>query len=331
MPSRKDKLRVHVQESAGSVDVFRIDRAKCLAELESHPDLVDRIALSFGNTVDDLDSALRDTEVLVVGNFDATNLKDRAPQLRWIQSIFAGMEKLAPQVPDDIMLTNASGVHAPKAAEFAIGAMLMLNCGIPQFIEDKASAIWEPRFTPSITGRTVAILGVGAMGTAVAAQAKHFGMTVIGVARSTGPRPHIDACFEPAQLAEVLPRADFVVITLPNTPETRGMLGRRELDLLPRHAGLVSIGRAQVLDHDALIDKLSKGELGGAFLDVFEQEPLPTNSPLWRTPRLVITPHCAVDDASSYVSRSLAVFFDNLRRYLNGDGLNNLVDKKLGY
>jgi phosphoglycerate dehydrogenase-like enzyme len=331
MSDRQGKLRIHVQESAGSVDVFRIDRAKCLAGLAEHPDLADCIDLSFGRTSEDLERALTTAEVLVVGNFDAKKLKQRAPKLRWIQSIFAGMEKLAPQVPEEIMLTNASGVHAPKAAEFAIGAMLMLNCGIPQFVEDKLSATWEPRFTPSIAGRTVAILGVGAMGLAVARHAKHFGLTVLGVARSADPRPSVDACFEPSWLAEVLPRADFVVITLPNTPETRGMINRRELDLLPKHAGIISIGRAQVLDHEALADKLAKSELAGAFLDVFEQEPLPATSPLWRTPRLIITPHCVVDDASSYASRSLGVFFDNLRRYLKGDTLNNLVDQKLGY
>jgi len=331
MLGRRNRLRVHVQESAGSVDVFRIDQAKCLAALAGHADLAEHIDLSFGRTADDLEQALPSAEVLVVGNFDAKNLQQRAPNLRWIQSIFAGMEKLAPQVPDAIMLTNASGVHAPKAAEFAIGAMLMLNCDIPQFIEDKASMTWKPRFTPSIDGRTVAILGVGAMGIAVAQLAKRFGMTVLGVARSAGPRPGVDACFEPSRLSEVLPRADFVVITLPNTTDTRGMIGRRELDLLPKHAGIVSVGRAQVLDHEALADKLAEGELSGAFLDVFVQEPLPPTSVLWRTPRLVITPHCVVDDASSYVSRSLAVFFDNLRRYLNGDSLNNLVDQKLGY
>ena len=331
MSSEPRKIPVHVQESAGSIDVFRIDRTKCLAALAEYPDLVERIDLSFGSSAEDLEHALPSAEVLVVGNFDAKNLQQRAPNLRWIQSIFAGMEKLAPQVPTSIMLTNASGVHAPKAAEFVVGAMLMLNCAIPQFIEDKANVRWEPVFTTSIAGRTVVIIGVGSMGLAIAQHAKYFGLTVLGVARTAGERPNLDACYEPSQFRQVLPRADFVVITLPNTPETRGLIGRRELNLLPKHAGIISVGRAQVLDHEALVEKLFNGELGGAFLDVFEEEPLPAGSALWRTPRLVITPHCVVDDASSYVRRSLSVFFDNLRRYLKGEALNNLVDQKLGY
>ncbi len=109
------------------------------------------------------------------------------------------------------------------------------------------------------------------------------------------------------------------------------MLGRAELDLLPRHAGIVNLGRGPVIDNDALADKLRKGELSGAVLDVFPQEPLPSASPLWSTPNLIMSPHCAVDDAESYAARALDIFLGNLARYLAGRKLNNVVDTKLGY
>jgi phosphoglycerate dehydrogenase-like enzyme len=190
---------------------------------------------------------------------------------------------------------------------------------------------WDQRFTSTIDGRTAVLLGVGAIGTAVARLLRRFGVRVLGVRRSGRPHRLVEEMYRTSELAKVLPRADFLVVTTPLTPETRGLLGRRELDLLPRHAGLVNLGRGAVLDADALADKLERGELAGAVLDVLPQEPLPPASRLWTTPNLVITPHCAVDDGERYVARCLDVFFENLDRYLSGRRLTNLVDPKLGY
>jgi phosphoglycerate dehydrogenase-like enzyme len=132
-------------------------------------------------------------------------------------------------------------------------------------------------------------------------------------------------------LMEVLPQADFLLVTLPLTERTRGLLGRTQLDMLPAHAGLVNLGRGAVIDNDALADKLRNGELSGAVLDVFPEEPLPSSSPLWSTPNLIMSPHCAVDDGASYAESALEVFLDNLRRYVAGRRLNNVVDKSQGY
>jgi len=118
---------------------------------------------------------------------------------------------------------------------------------------------------------------------------------------------------------------------LPLTPETNGLIGPAELDLLPKHAGVVNLGRGRVIDYDALRQKLQKGELSGAVLDVFYEEPLPADSPLWSTPNLILSPHCAVDDESVYVERCLDIFFGNLKRFLAGRPLENVVDTRLGY
>ena len=132
-------------------------------------------------------------------------------------------------------------------------------------------------------------------------------------------------------LHAVLPRAQFLVSTLPNTPETRDLVGAEEFALLPKGAGFVSIGRGQVVDESALAASLVAGHLGGAVLDVFQQEPLPAESPLWAMENVVITPHCGVDDLATYLPRALEIFCNNLDRYLRGAPLDNVVDCSLGY
>jgi phosphoglycerate dehydrogenase-like enzyme len=172
---------------------------------------------------------------------------------------------------------------------------------------------------------------VGAIGVEVARLARRFGLRVLGVSRNGRPHRAVEAMYRTAQLAKVLPRADFLVVAAPLTPATRGLVGRKELDLLPAHAGVVNLGRGPVIDNTALADKLARGELGGAVLDVFDTEPLPPDSPLWATPNLIATPHCAVDDGPRYVARCLDIFFDNARRYLAGRALRNRIEPKLGY
>jgi phosphoglycerate dehydrogenase-like enzyme len=241
------------------------------------------------------------------------------------------VEKVAPVIPDDVTLTNASGVHGPRGGEYGITAVLMLNSRVPSFVTNQQATRWEEIYTTPLEGKTLVLLGVGAIGGEVARLAKRFGMRVLGVTRGGKPHKSVDRMFRPKQFAQVLPKADFMLSTLPLTPETDGLVGRAELDLLPRHAGIVNLGRGRVMDYDALMEKLRKGELSGAVLDVFYEEPLPANSPLWSTPNLIMSPHCAVDDESVYVERCLDIFFDNLKRFFAGRPLNNVVDTRLGY
>jgi phosphoglycerate dehydrogenase-like enzyme len=324
------RIRLHVQNDPLSpndaVTPVRFARAA-----RGVPDLRRRLAVTFGVDPPALEAGLHEAEILLTGHFPAHDLRARAPRLRWIQSTSAGVETLAPLVPPDVVLTNASGVHGPKGAEYALTALLMLNHGVPHFVTRQRERRWEPRFASTIAGRTVLVVGVGHIGAEVARLARRFGMRVLGVRRSGRPHRWVDRMFTPAGLHRALPRADFVVVTLPLTTETRHLLGRRELDLLPRGAGLVNLGRGAVIDHEALVDKLRRGELGGAVLDVFPEEPLPPDAPLWTAPGVILSPHCAVDDAVHYVPRALDIFFDNLRRYLAGRPLRNRVDPARGY
>jgi phosphoglycerate dehydrogenase-like enzyme len=287
--------------------------------------------VTFGVDPPALESGLREAEILIAAHVDGRDLASRAPRLRWIQSTSAGVEKLVPHLPPSVVLTNASGVHGPKGGEYAMTALLMLNHGVPHFVTSQRERRWDPLFTSPIAGRTVVIVGVGRIGGEVARLARRFGMKVLGVRRSGRPHPAVHRMFSTKGIRTALRRADFVVVTTPLTSGTRGLVGAKELDCLPRHAGLVNLGRGAVVDYDALSAKLWAKELSGAVLDVFPEEPLPPESPLWATPNLIVSPHCAVDDGVAYVPRCLDIFFANLRRYIGGRPLRNVVDRTQGY
>jgi phosphoglycerate dehydrogenase-like enzyme len=330
-PTVRRPLRIHVQESLGSLDVFIVTESRLRPLLESRPSLHAVLDLSFGATRAELDRGLSTAEVMLVGNFETDDLTRRAPRVRWIQSIFAGVEKLAPVIPSSIVLTNGSGVHAAKAAEYGIGAIILLNTGFLPFIANQRRRVWQPVFTTGLAGKTVALLGTGKLATGVAQHCRAFGMRVIGVNRQGRPAAAFDEVFRVDTLPDALARTDFLVVTLPNTQDTRRLMGAREFACMPEGAGLVSIGRGQVIDEAALVAALASKHLSGAVLDVFEKEPLPPESPLWEMENVVITPHCGVDDLSGYLPRALNIFLDNVERYLSGAPLENVVDLTHGY
>ena len=326
------RLRVHVTHGPTIVESQIVTPERMSRGAKTFPGVLARLDVSYGDGPAALDAGLAEAEVLfLAGTVDLSDLRRRAPRLKWIQSMSAGVEKLAPLIPDGITLTNASGVHGPRGGEYGITGVLMLNSRVPQFVGNQQKARWHQIHTTPLKGKTLLLLGTGAIGGEVARLAKQFGMRVLGVSRSGKKHPSIDRVYRTADLAKALPLADFLLSTLPLTPETKGMLGRRELDLLPPHAGIVNLGRAGVIDYEGLAEKLGKGELAGAVLDVFDPEPLPASSPLWSVPNLILSPHCAVDDEEAYVPRCLDIFFDNAKRMLAGQALRNVVDTRLGY
>jgi phosphoglycerate dehydrogenase-like enzyme len=326
------KPRIHVTHSSAIVESQLVTPARIRVHAKKFPGLLSRVEFVHGDDPASLEASLPEADILLLsGNIDLGRLKERAPRLRWIQSCSAGVEKVAPSIPVGITLTNASGVHGPRGGEYGMTAVLMLNSRVPAFVNNQQAARWEQIHTTPLKGKTLVLLGVGAIGGEVARLAKRFGMRVLGVTRGGKPHKSVDRVYRTKQLAQALPKADFVLSTLPLTPETNGLVSRAMLDLLLPRAGVVNLGRGRVMDYDALMDKLHKGELAGAVLDVFYEEPLPADSPLWSTPNLIISPHCAVDDESVYVERCLDIFFGNLRRFLAGGPLNNVVDTRLGY
>jgi phosphoglycerate dehydrogenase-like enzyme len=257
-------------------------------------------------------------------------LKSR--RLRWVHAAGAGVERLCQDVAGtDIIVTN-SHIHGDPISEHVFGMLLSLARRLPEFFQCQEQRRWARHDRPGtlLAGRTMGVLGLGTLGVAVAKRAAAFGMRVVGTKRTPAPVPHVDRVFPSHELDEVLRMSDAVVVTLPYTAETKGLIGARELALLPPGAFVINVGRGGIIDEAALVAALRSGRLGGAGSDVFDQEPLPEDSPLWDTPRLIITSHCA-GAFEGYMDRVVPLFCENLRRYLAGRPLLNVVDVSRGY
>jgi len=331
-------MHIHFETKRDKPPVFKITR-ELIDAAASRSAIGAQLHLTLGSNLADLDP-LRTAVGLVTSNdvirdppFPLADLAARAPALRWIHIIGAGIEPLLPLdwLPRGTSLTNNSGVHAQKTGEFATMALLMLNVRVPQIFTNQMIGRWDQIFTPSIVGRTLAMVGLGDMGSAGAQQGKRLGMRVLGLRRRVRPHRFVDEVFAPDRLHAMLEQADFIYVAAPLTPETHHLIDRQALARARRGAGLVNVGRAGVVDYDALQEALASGTLSGAVLDVFDPEPLPDDSPLWRTPNLYISPHCSSDDSEAYLPRTLDLVFNNATRLITGQRLKNVVDRKRGY
>lgn len=256
----------------------------------------------------------------------------RAKRLRWVHSMGAGVENLSRDVAGtDIIVTN-SHAHGDVIAEHVMALLLAHSRRLAVAITRQVEGRWarEGAVGTVLRGKTMSIVGLGAIGTELARRAAAFGMRVWGVRRSGTAVPGVDRVVAPAALDEVLRAADVLAITLPLTPETHGLIGAREIGLLPDGAFLINVGRGGIVDEAALAAAIESGHLAGAGLDVFEQEPLPPASPLWRLPGVIITPHVG-GSSPGFLERAVPFFCENLRRYLMGEPLLNRVDVTRGY
>jgi len=272
-------------------------------------------------------------DIIVDPAFPKAKLADAAPKLRWIHIIGAGIEPLLPLdwLPEQVTLTNNSGVHAEKTGEFATLALLSLCSRLPEMVANQHRARWRQIFTPSIAGKTVLVVGLGEMGGAAAKSAKKLGMRVLGVRRNPQTHRHADAVLPLKQLHKGLAQADFVLVAAPLTPATAHLIDARAIAAMKEGAGLINVGRAGVVDYKALAKALRTGKLSGAMLDVFDPEPLPKDSPLWRVPNLILTPHCSSDDLDHYLPKTLDLAFANMARLRAGKKLKNAVNPATGY
>jgi phosphoglycerate dehydrogenase-like enzyme len=337
------KIRVHIKNNHASPDtfpptpegeaVFAITRERFEQAAARHADVAGHIDAFIDWDLDNFAESMKTAEILVTWDFPTANLAAVAPNLKWIHIIGAGVEHLCPMdwVPPGVTVVNNKGAHAAKAGEFGLMAVLMLHSRVPALSWNQRSSSWNSLYSSPIAGRTVLVIGVGSIGSAVARKLRELGVYVIGVSRHGQLSDDVDEMHKSSKLEELLPRADYVFVATPATAETRGMLSRRRLGLMKTDAGLINVGRASVVDYDALAAMLSEGRLSGAILDVFDPEPLPADSPLWHTPNLIVTPHVSADDGAAYVPLTLDLFFANVRRYLANQPLQNIVRPELGY
>jgi glyoxylate/hydroxypyruvate reductase A len=327
-------MRIHVHNPA-TPSVFSVTEAE-LAEATTRAGQDGRHSITFGTSAEDLEAALPEVEVLISGPGPIAEVlpllqPDKAPRLRLIFTVAAGIDTLPPDRVPPVPFVNNRGAHGEKAAEFVAMALLMLTSGMPQFIADQQAKRWDQRFFRGLRGRRLTILGLGAMGGASAEQAAHFGMEVTGIRGTPAPHPACRDVVGIEQLESLLPESEFLLVSCPLTAKTRGILDRRRIGLLPKGGFVINIGRGPLIDQAALCDALDEGHLGGAILDVFDPEPVPPEDRVWTTRNLVMTPHAAVDDVVSYIPRSLDVFFGNLAALEAGHPLLTPVDFARGY
>lgn len=326
------KVHIHFDNDTALGEVFEVTRARINASLRKFPGLAKRLKITLEDDGRRLDENLRTADVLFGWNFDRRNLARRAPNLRWIHAPGAGINHFLPfdWLPKNVVFTNNRGIHGSRAHEYAIMSILMLNNRVPEMVTHQRAGRWQQCFNSGIEGKTLLIIGVGSVGSGLATWAKRFGMKVIGIRRTGQPRPDVDEMHKPSALRRLLPRADFVAVVTPATAQTKRMLGPGEIALLKKGAGLLNYSRAALVDYEALRKRLAKGEVS-AVLDVFDPEPLPASSPLWKTPNLIITPHCSSDDTERYTPKTLDLVFGQMQRFLAGKKLTNVVDRHLEY
>jgi glyoxylate/hydroxypyruvate reductase A len=286
-----------------------------------------------------LTEMMRETEVLLgyVPSEYQSDIKLHFPKLRWMQSASAGIgwrAKSQGWTETDIDFTSSSGIHSTPLAEFCLMTMLMQVKDYNHIAEEKQRRHWQRTCTTELKGKTLAIVGLGRVGREIARLSRCFGIRVYATKRHVdGMDPesvNVDKLYPSSELKQMLGEADFVVLIVPETQETRGLLGKEEIASMKRGAYLINISRGTTVDERALIEALQSGHLSGAALDVFMEEPLPEDSPFWDIPNVIVSPHSA-STADTENTKLTEIFCDNYHRYIEGKPLRNLSDKKLLY
>lgn len=326
-------LHVHVENASTLMPVFQVREDQYEKALARHPDVARVLRTTWGVDQSNWKAEAASADAIITYRFPKETLAADAPKLKFLQVLGAGVDYLLPLdwVPPHVTMLTNSGAHVPKAAQSGLMTLLMLNSRMPELAWSHRARRWNRVFTSTLDGRTLLVVGVGAIGGGVAEHAKAFGMRVLGIRRSGEPHPYVDEMHRPDALHALLPRADFVMLNTALTPETKFLVGERELGLMKRGASLVNMSRGGLLDPAALDRALRSGHLAGAMIDVSYPEPPPADWPYWDTPNLMITPHVLSDDIDNYVPRTLDLFFSNLRRWFAGEPLTNVVDLERSY
>ena len=274
-------------------------------------------------------------ELFFVIKFDRTVAYPRdtvlaCPTLQWITVGGTGVDHLRPWDPDRVMVTNSVGVSSCAIGQYALGAILAITYRFPYFTRSPDRLDWGAERVGIIDGQTVVVVGLGHSGKEVARLAGGLGMKVIGVRAHPGPVPGVERVYGPDRLHEALFWGDFVVVATPLTDRTHHMIDRAAITAMKPGVGIVDVSRGGVIHAAALIEALGSGHVGGAVLDVHEEEPLPRHSPLWTLENAIVTPHCC-GAFVGWERASAAMFCDNVERRLRGEPLERVVDPTTGY
>ena len=308
-----------------SVLVYHADRR--YAELVRVPKR--GVSVQIAATPSEAAGAIADTEILYAWKFPAP-LYARAGRLKWLQVMGAGVDwALVPELPPHVQVTRAPGVFGPWMAEYVVAWCSWVTQRMKVYRDAQRQRRWDDHVLPDrLGGKTVTIVGLGDIGRDIARAARALGMRVLGVSRRGRPVREATRMYPVAAMARALREADFVVLLLPLTPETRGIIGADALSVMKSTAWLINIARGAVVNESALMEALEQRRIAGAVLDVFDREPLPPSHPLWKMDNVVVTPHISGPSTADAIA---PVFNDNLARYLAGRPLRHIVDRRQGY
>jgi phosphoglycerate dehydrogenase-like enzyme len=255
-----------------------------------------------------------------------------AKRLKWLHVGGTGVDRLLPfdDLDPALVITNTPALNADMMADYVLCTILMLTWDFPRMLRNQASRTWDRWMAERAAGKVVTIVGLGGIGLPVLSRVSALGMRVIGVRRSAEPVPGVERVFGPEMLHEALAAGDYVVLAVPLTEHTRGLMGPRELAAMKRSAFLINISRGKVVQEAALVSALKRGQIAGAALDVFEEEPLPPESELWDLENAILSPHVS-SWSTDYRPRAAAILTENVVRYLAGQPLLHRIDRTRGY
>jgi phosphoglycerate dehydrogenase-like enzyme len=315
---------------------------KIVSSLKPETDLQEQIKAAFPNeafefyeSMEQAEGALSEAEIFITYGEDLTAAHlENADKLKWIMVMSAGLELMPLKECEEkgILVTNARGVHSIPMAEFALGSMLIHEKKTKTLLSNEANEVWDRNIQMGeLYGKTMLILGTGAIGKEIARLGKAFGMKTLGINRSGSPVPYIDSLYSPVDLDILLPKADFLISVLPSTGETRHLLGMGHFGKMKSSAVFINLGRGDVVGEETLLAAMRMKAISHAYLDVFELEPLKKGHPFWEMDNITVTPHLSSRSAL-YLPRSFEIFVHNLHTYIkNGNEFINKIDLEKGY
>lgn len=286
------------------------------------------VRISAANTPD---AALKayDGQAVVLGEPGLlAGVLDDMPAVQWVQSSWAGVTPLLESGRKDFLLTGIKDTFGGQMSEYVFAYLLAREVKILERLGRQSRKDWWDEPSGSLHGKVLGVMGTGSIGGAIASRARAFGMKTLGISRTGAAAEPFDRAYAIRELEAFLPQPDYLVAVLPDTAETRGLLGRRAFRLMKDSCYLVNVGRGSLIDEQALVRALYAGELAGAVLDVFGEEPLAGDSPLWHAPNLLVTAHIAAISRPRDIAR---IFSENYRKYRSGQALNYVVDFGRGY
>jgi phosphoglycerate dehydrogenase-like enzyme len=301
-------------------------------------ELRQKATIVVGDSARDFAAAAVEAEIILSWSGSRVLLRDvflMSHRVRWIHSRSAGLEQtLFPElIESEVTLTNGSGVFSPSLGEFVLAAILYFAKDFRRMISNQVAGVWEQFDVTMVSGHTLGIVGYGSIGRAVAARARALEMNVLAVRRGISRKtkdPLIDQEYGCEQLLEMLARCDYVVVALPLTAKTQGLIADAEFAVMKKNAVVINVGRGPTINQRTMIKALSENRIRGAALDVFDQEPLPQGHPFYSLQNVLLSPHCA-DHTPDWLDNAMGFFLAQLERFKHGQTLSNIVDKKLGY